>query len=231
MLKKETKLTRLIKKSKSKVLLIILISSLVFFGFEYFTKYFSVLKSPKDIKNILISYENYGVIAFFLLQIIQVVAFFVPGEIIQIAGGYIYGFFWGAFFSIIGITLGSIIIYYLANVIGKEFIDKLIKKKKLQFIEKALNKNRINYTIFFMYLIPGIPKDILGYIFGMLSVDFKKYIVYSTLGRIPGILMSAYFGAKISTGDKNVLVLLAVISIVILMFGLLNREKIILRLK
>ncbi len=227
MLKQDNKLSKIIKKYRPKVFLIILMASLVFLGFEYFTKYFSILKNPKDIKSMLISYKKCGVLAFFLLQIVQVVAFFVPGEIIQIAGGYIYGVFLGTLFSIIGITLGSIIIYYLANVIGKDFVDKLIRKKKLQFVEKALNQNRISYTIFFMYLIPGVPKDILGYICGMLNVDFKKYIIYSTLGRIPGILMSAYFGAKLYTGDKNLLVILAVISIALLMFGIINGEKII----
>ena len=64
------------------------------------------------------------------MQVLQVVVFFIPGEFIQIAGGYIFGTFLGGIISLMGITLGSIIVYFISNKYGKPFVEKLILKRK-----------------------------------------------------------------------------------------------------
>lgn len=216
-------------KNKGKIFTYILfgisITFMVVVGYEYYHNYFYTLKDPKAIKNIINSYGRYGIFIFFILQIMQVIAFFIPGEIFQIAGGYIYGTLAGAGISLLGITLGSSITFYLSNICGKSFVKKLVSNDKFFFIERTLKAGSKNYVVFFIYLIPGMPKDIMGYICGVSNISYKNFIIYSTIGRIPAILVSAYFGAKIT--PNNILLLATIGGVMTFLFfvGIFKGEK------
>ena len=212
---------------KSYIVLGVIFIFLIWAAYEYYHKYFLIFKDPVKLKKIIMSYGKYSVLAFFILQIIQVVAFFIPGEIVQIAGGYIYGTLWGSILSLLGISTGSIIVYSISNFYGKPLIKKIISDKDLKFFERILNIGSINFIVFLLYLIPGIPKDVLGYICGISSITFNKFILYSTLGRIPGIFISAYFGAKIGSGNHITLIVIGGLSILLFIIGIFKGEKII----
>lgn len=214
-------------KNRAYIILIVLAVLLVFVGYEYYHEYFDKLKDPRAVKKLILSYDKYSVFAFLTLQIIQVVAFFIPGEIIQIAGGYIFGTFLGGVISLIGITLGSIFVYSISNFYGKPFIKKIISKKHLNFFDKILKLGSINYIVFLLYLIPGIPKDVLAYVCGISDISFKNFVIYSTLGRIPGIFISTFFGSNINTGHRGMLIAIAVFMSVFFIIGVFKGERII----
>lgn len=216
-----------LSKYKSHIMLILVLTFLIFTAHEYYNKYFYILKDPNKIKNIIMSYGNYSILAYILLQILQVVAFFIPGEIIQIAGGYIYGTLLGSVLSIIGITIGSALAYGFSSYFGKPLVNKIISKKDLKFFNRVLNIGSINIVVFLLYLVPGIPKDALAYICGISSISFKNFIKYSTIARLPGIIVSAYFGAKITSGNKLLLTIIAFISICLFIVGVFKGEKIV----
>ncbi|NMM65445.1 TVP38/TMEM64 family protein [Clostridium sp. P21] len=216
-----------IKKYKSYVILMIIFMLLIYSAYEYYNKYFYMFKDPDKIKHIIMSYGKYSILAFFILQIIQVVAFFIPGEIVQIAGGYIYGTLGGSIISLLGITTGSMIVFGISHSLGKPLIDKVVSNKDANFFKRILNLGHINFMVFLLYLIPGIPKDVLAYICGVSNVTFKNFIIYSTLGRVPGIFISAYFGAKIDSGNKAVLIFIAVIMTMLFSIGVFKGEALV----
>lgn len=176
------------------------------------------------------SYGEYGVFAFILLQIIQVIAFFIPGEVIQITGGYIYGVAVGSIISLLGITIGSSITYLISNRYGKPFVKKIISEKQLKLFDKLLNIESKKIVVFMLYLIPGLPKDVLGYISGVSNISFKNFLIYSTLGRLPGIIISAYFGDVINIGNMTILIVIGVVMTLLFIIGVINGEKIIKRI-
>jgi uncharacterized membrane protein YdjX (TVP38/TMEM64 family) len=196
-------------------------------AYEYYSEYFDILKNPKKVKDIILSYKQYSIFAFLALQIIQVVAFFIPGEVVQIAGGYIYGAFFGGIITLIGISMGSAIVYSISRVFGKPFIRKIISDRHLDFFDKLLKLGSVNYIVFLLYLIPGIPKDVLAYICGISDITFKNFILYSTVGRIPGIFVSTYFGSRMYGEHKGVLIAIAVLMTVLFIVGVFKGERII----
>jgi uncharacterized membrane protein YdjX (TVP38/TMEM64 family) len=66
--------------------------------------------------------------------------------------------------------------------------------------------NRMNFIVeaegaiicFVLYLIPGFPKDIISYLFGISPMPFWVFALVSTLGRLPGTWISSYFGAQVA---------------------------------
>lgn len=216
-----------LSKNKSYIVLGVIFTFLIYAAYEYYHKYFLLFKDPYKLKKIIMSYGKYSVLAFVILQILQVIAFFIPGEIVQISGGYIYGTLWGSVLSLLGITTGSIIVYSISNFYGKPLINKIISKKDLRFFQRILNVGSINLIVFLLYLIPGIPKDALAYVCGISSISFVNFILYSTLGRLPGIFISAYFGAKIGSGNHSILIIIGILSILLFVIGIFKGEKMI----
>lgn len=196
-------------------------------AYIYFNKYFYLFADPKKLKALIMAYGQFSVPAFLVLQMLQVIAFFIPGEIIQIAGGYIFGTFYGTVLSLAGITAGSAVIYGVSSLFGRPMVRRIISKRHLELFEKILQIGSINYVVFLLYLIPGIPKDVLGYICGFSEITFKNFMIYSTLGRIPAIIASAYFGAGILTGSRNQLMLIGVISTLLFIVGVFKGEKLV----
>ncbi|MCJ7688537.1 MAG: TVP38/TMEM64 family protein [Clostridiaceae bacterium] len=216
-----------VSKSKQYIVLAAVLLLFIYIGYEYFFKYADIIKDPNLLKEVIHSYGNFSILVFILMHVIQVVIFFIPGEFMQIAGGYIFGTFLGAIFSLIGITLGSLIIYAICNSYGKPFVDKLILNKKVKFFKKILNVGSEKSVVFIFYLIPGIPKDALAYICGVSNISFKDFIIYSTLGRIPGILISSFFGQKIYAWDLTTLIIIGVITGVLSIVGIFKGNTII----
>lgn len=208
------------------VLLAVLLIS-IYIGYEYYFRYSYILKDPNILKEIVLSYGNFSVLVFILMQVLQVVVFFIPGEFIQVAGGYIFGAFLGGIISLIGITLGSIMVYFVANYYGKPFVEKLILKKEVKFFKKILEVGSKKIVVFMFYLIPGIPKDALSYICGVSNISIKDFFIYSTLGRIPCIFISSFFGERIYAGDVRSLITIGVTMSILFAVGIFKGNIII----
>lgn len=223
-------LIRFIKKNFSKIISIIVFMIMIWAIYEYLDKFYILFHNPILIKELILSYEPYSLFAFILLQFFQVVIFAIPGEVVQMAGGYIYGTNYGTIFSIVGIGIGSTLTFFLANLLGKKYVLKILSKKHIKFLDKIIEYGGNKGIIFIMYLIPGIPKDILGYICGITDVRFKDFIIYSTLGRIPGIILSASFGANIVDKNYTFIAILSTITIILLVISLFRGEQLISKL-
>ena len=181
---------------KPYIVLCLMMLVLIYVAYEYYYRYIYIFRDPNRIRDIITSYGKYGISVFLLIQILQVIAFFIPGEITQVSGGYVYGTVFGSILSIIGITAGSAVCYGVSRIYGKPLVNKIVSRRHLKFFNKILQLGSVNSVVFLLYLIPGIPKDILAYICGISSINLKNFILCSTLGRLPGIIVSTYFGAK-----------------------------------
>lgn len=186
------------------------------------------LTSPEALKELIESFRGAGVFVFIGLVLLQVVVFFIPGEFLQAAGGYIYGVVLGSIVSTVGILLGSIIVFFLARKLGVPFLRAIISEKKLEQFRSLLSKGeepsnrqcrRIRLLVFFIYFIPGFPKDAIAYIAGITDLKFRDFILASMIGRMPSIVISASFGAGIYRGNKHLLVFIALSIIILCYFG------------
>ena len=117
--------------------------------------------------------------------------------------------------------------YLIANSYGKPYVEKIMMKKKIKFFKKILTVGSKKNVVFIFYLIPGIPKDALAYICGISNISFKDFIIYSTLGRIPAIVISSYFGQKIYAQDYTSLITIGVTMSIVGVLGTVKGNTII----
>ena len=162
-----------------------------------------------------------------VLQAIQIIICILPGQPIQLASSYMYGVLGGYCISIIGAIIGCLITYRLAHFLGVDAMHIIFGEEKVQNYMKKLNSGKALTIVFLIYLVPGIPKDLMSYIAGISNIELKPFLLVSTLGRSPGILGSlliGYFWAR-----KNYIGIGIVAVIMLLLFGwcVRNRERIV----
>ena len=129
-------------------------------------------------------------------QSIQVVIFVLPGEITQLAAGYVFGVWRGLLYSVIGILLGSAFNFYLARVLGRPALRAIISARTLDKIDRMFAKARTKSAIFLLFLLPGAPKDVLCYGAGFSHMSLLEFMVISGLGRLPALFASVLIGSR-----------------------------------
>lgn len=200
---------------------------LIFLVLIYKSSYYQYFKDPNNIRSYILGFGKGAFLAYLIIHIIQVVLFFIPGEIVEIAGGYIFGVALGSLLSTIGIIIGSYISYTIGRYFGVGLLKNKISKKDIYFFKDNFGSTRIKLGVFIVYLIPGMPKDVLAYVAGIWKVNKKDFMVYSTLGRIPCIIISSFFGERLGIGDIRLLILISVTMVVLFLFGLIKGDNII----
>jgi len=150
-------------------------------------------------------------LVFIGIQALQVIISPIPGEITGPAGGALFGTFWGVVYSTIGLTAGTLVCFCLGRVWGEPLIRPWLSEHHWHRMNFILEAEGV-ILCFILYLIPGFPKDIISYLFGMSPMTFWVFAVVSTVGRIPGTLISSYFGA--SVGEQRYIYALVFLALV-----------------
>lgn len=185
-----------------------------------------VFRDRESIRAWIESRGAWGEAAFIGLQFIQVVVFIIPGEIVQVAGGYVYGFWKGGLLSLLGILAGSVANFYVGRALGRPFVEAVFKKDRVASIEKVTISGRGAAGFFLLFAIPGIPKDALCYVAGISRLGILAFLAISALGRLPGILGSAFMGSAAYDGSYRAALLVLAVASVLFFVGLFFKEKI-----
>lgn len=216
-----------ILKYKYIIIAVVAAAVLAYFVKAEYGEYIKTYYSPEAVKNWVLSFGSLSFLVFILLQILQVVLFFIPGEVVQGAAGYIFGTLGGAGISLLGITLGSVGTFLVARKFGDRLLHKILPQKDYIKIKILIDKPKNRLIIFILYLIPGFPKDVLGYVAGITPIGLKWFVLFSTIARVPGIIMSTFVGSNLYQGNYLLVAIVAVIMAAILVLGILKGDKIV----
>jgi uncharacterized membrane protein YdjX (TVP38/TMEM64 family) len=150
-----------------------------------------------------------------VLQALQVVFFFVPGEILSFAAGYIFGTWHGLAYSFAGIMAGSAFNFYLARVVGRPALARIIKPSSLDRVDRLFAGTNGKFAIFTLFLIPVGPKDALCYGAAFSGMSLPEFAAISGVARIPGLLFNTYLGADFSHFTSAFFVLTGLVALAI----------------
>ena len=158
------------------------------------------LADPAAIRTFVDGFGVLGPLAFVLLQAMQVVLAPVPGQVFALASGWLFGAFWGTVYSLLGATLGSVVAFALARRYGRPFVTRLLDESTLALLEDFSSDH--GYTVLFvLFLLPGIPDDIICFVAGTTDLDIKQMTVVSVLGRLPGYVLVNLAGASLASAE------------------------------
>ena len=166
-----------------------------------------------------------GWVAFLGIQVIQVVVAMIPGEPIEILAGILYGPLWGTLTCMLGILIGSIIVYLLVRKLGMPIVSIFIDPEKFQNLRILQDERRFERIAFLLFFIPGTPKDLLTWAAGLIHIRPLRFFILSTIARLPSILTSTLAGTTLLSGDFSTTVLIFVATGCVSMVGLWVHKK------
>lgn len=131
-----------------------------------------------------------------------------------ILGGYLFGEWLGLAYSTIGLTLGSVAAFAGGRWLGTHYVRALVSQETWNRMGCIVEAEGA-IVCFIIYLIPGLPKDMVCYLFGMSPMPLWVFALVSTLGRAPGTWVLSAQGAQTAAGNYFQVILLSAIAVAV----------------
>ena len=134
------------------------------------------------------------------MVVLQIVVAIIPGEPLEIAAGYAFGALEGTLLCLIGALVGRVAVFLLVRRFGVRAVEVFFPLEKLQSLRFLQNEKKLTFWVFFLFFLPGTPKDVLCYIVGLTKLPLRSWIIISTIAPIPSIITSTIGGSALGMG-------------------------------
>lgn len=134
-----------------------------------------------------------GAVAFVLLYSVATVAF-LPGSILTLGAGAIFGVLSGSVYVFLGATLGAILAFLVGRYLARGWVaSRLSGSETFKAIDAAVGREGFKIVLL-TRLSPVFPFNLLNYGLGITSVSLKDYAL-ACVGMLPGTVMYVYIGS------------------------------------
>lgn len=169
----------------------------LYFYLRYGKQLYEIFGDAESLKHFLAQFRGFDKWVFVAIRAFQTVIKIIPAEPLEIGSGALYGTWEGMFLCILGTMIGSFVIIALTRAFGKRLVNAFIPIEKIESLRFLQNKKKVYLSLFFIYLIPGTPKDVLTYAAGLTGLNMKKFLLITGIARIPSIITSTWCGQEI----------------------------------
>lgn len=202
-----------------------MIAGLLSIAFVFRNELWTIFSNPDNVEEWVRSWGPAGPLVYVLAQTTQVIVFVLPGDIVQLAGGYLFGVVGGLSLSLVGIAIGSSVNFLVGRSLGIRFVHGLFGKRQVERFDGLINSPQARLGFFLLFLIPGIPKDVLCYLGGISSLRFPVFMLVSMTARIPGILGSSIIGDAAAAGRYIMAAVIFGVAVTLFVVGLIFRKR------
>ena len=142
------------------------------------------------------SIRSAGHLSTFLYVLILTVLplFLFPDSVIVMAGGMVFGLFWGTILTSVGSLIGALLAYYIAKYFGSGFVKKFVK---VDLVDITSGRSGF-FLILILRLVPLFPFKVVSYSAGLADVDVREFSFATLIGSMPGILVYVNLGDKVN---------------------------------
>ena len=165
--------------------------------------------------------EQFGIwapLAIILLELSQALLAPIPGQAIEAVSGYLYGPFLGTLWPMIGMVIGSFLLFQLSRRFGRPLLIKLIGEKSMDRLDDLVRRGGAPF-FFLIWLVPFAPDDLACAAAGLTPMPTGQFLLLMLLGRLPGVFVSVWVGANVARISPLLWALLfAAISVAVLAF-------------
>lgn len=162
----------------------------------------------------------FGILTMLFLQILQIVVAVIPGEPIELMMGLMYGTFGGLFLTLLGILIGTMLVYFFVKRFGEPFAKKFIDLKSFEKFKFLKDPSKRDLFVFILFLIPGTPKDILTYFVPFTDMKLSHFLPLATVARIPSVITSTIVGNSVGEGNLKKSIFVFAITAIIGLVGI-----------
>ena len=180
------------------------------------------------VKEFVASYGHYAMAVSFMLMVFQSIAAPLPAFLLTFANANLFGWKAGALLSWSSAMAGAAVCFYIARILGRDFVEKLTSKTGLKQIDDFFAKYG-RQSILIARLLPFISFDIVSYAAGLTSMNFLSFFIATGIGQLPATIVYSYVGGMLTGGAKlfvtALLILFALSALIILLRQIYKSKK------
>lgn len=188
---------------------------------------FDIFSNPTKLKNFILSFGIFAPVVFFSLQVLQVIIAPIPGNILALVGGVLFGTVKGTLLNLTSLYLGSFIMFAIGKHFAKKVALVFVKEETYSHYKQIISGKKGKLSLFLLFLLPFFPDDALCLIAGSSNLSYKEFGVFLVIARTPGMLFAGVLGSKISTGNCKLIIAISLVYGIILLLIYLYRKKLI----
>jgi uncharacterized membrane protein YdjX (TVP38/TMEM64 family) len=175
-------------------------------------------------RDYLLSFGPLAAVVSGLLMIFQAIIAPLPAFVITFANGLLFGWAWGAVLSWSSAMAGAVLCYYLAKILGRPVVEKIVTAKALNWWDQFFAKYG-KHAVFIARLVPIVSFDLVSYAAGVTSISFWQFFWATGLGQLPATILYSYLGQN-ATNTVKILFFLFTIVIALAVLGMILRPKV-----
>ncbi|WP_247003939.1 TVP38/TMEM64 family protein [Halosolutus gelatinilyticus] len=172
--------------------------------------------------------DSFGIFApviFVLIQTAQVIFAPIPGQLLALSGGYLFGPVYGTIYSLLGVTVGSSIAFLLTKRYGRPLVERVLHEDVIAGFDGFIDRVGLPGFIAFI-IIPGLPDDAVCFLAGLTKWRLRTFIFAIIIGRFPAYVLTVYAGGELASGRFVVGVVLISVLVVLSAVGYFKQQEI-----
>lgn len=188
-------------------------------------RHLALLTDATALREFIRGFGVWAPLAFVLVQALQVVVAPIPGQVLAVVAGYLFGAWWGTLYNVVGVTLGSTLAFWLSRRFGRAYVESIVHEDALARFD-AVDDDRVRVTLLVFFLIPGLPDDVLCFAGGLTRVPLWQLVVIAVVGRTPAFFLVNVVGDFLGTGRVAAAVALAALLAAASVLGYRYRDRV-----
>ena len=172
---------------------IVLLGAIVLLGTTYYFAKDSIQSGLESFKELVQSYGRWGPAVFIAGYAVLAVAL-IPGSVLTLGAGAIFGLSYGVVYVMAGASLGAAGGFLVARYFARGYVERRIQENpRFAAIDRAIGRDGLKITAL-LRLSPVFPFNFLNYALGLTKVPFLHYNLAS-IAMIPGTFLYVYYGS------------------------------------
>jgi uncharacterized membrane protein YdjX (TVP38/TMEM64 family) len=196
---------------------------LILFAISLLVEFGPVSGGVEHFREQLLSFGPWAVLISAGLMIGQAIIAPLPANVVTITNGLVFGPLWGALLSWITTLIGASLCFLLARSLGKPFAEKIVGDS-VHKAEKFFKKYGL-HAMFVVRIVPFVPFDAVSYVAGVVGVRFSSFLLATSIGIIPSVLVYSFIGSVVPNLYWWILVGMLTISLIGIIVGLVIVTK------
>ena len=183
-------------------------------------------QAPENFRDYVKGKGALGPLMMMGIMALQVIVAIIPGEPFELGAGFVFGWFAGSVWCLLGSALASALVYLAVRKWGVKLVEAFFPREKILRYSFMQNEKKLDLLVFILFLIPGTPKDLLTYLVGLTPMRLLPFLAITTLARIPSVVSSAVTGSFAQRGHYRAAVITYAVTIVISVICIIWYRKI-----
>lgn len=187
--------------------------------------YPSFMKMVNDPNGFRQTIENAGIFGYgimIFIVIIQMVLAFLPGEPVEFIAGVCFGPWLGTLLCLFASVIGAAIIFILMRLFSEKLIYRFFDPTQVEQLSFLKKEERLELILFIVFFIPGTPKDLLTYFAPLTPIPLSKFLLITSIAKIPSIISSTIAGSAVLSQDYSIVIMVYVITAILSLIGIIG---------